>query len=338
MQSYLYWRLGHTPWDALWIAFPLLLIASFPFKRLHRIQRKLIFLSLGVVTYLVLATLLRDAYFLVSGQLLARGWVLLTTVTCVLAGTIHALLGPHVKRVTVEIDKLPADLEGFTIAQISDLHIGPTIGAPYVAKVVGRTNALAPDLIALTGDIGDGPVRVYRQDARELGQLQARHGVVCVSGNHEHYWGVDDWMKVMEENGVRVLKNTVLKVQHGTSVISVAGIPDPVSRISPAWEELEAQASGSDFKVLLSHRPGVARQALLRGFQLQLSGHTHGGQFFPWTLVVKFVHEFDRGLSRLQSLWIYVNVGTGSWGPFLRLGSTSEITLLRLVKNSESSR
>ena len=332
MFIYLYWRLGETPWDALWFALPLLLIASFPFKRIHLLQRKLIYLSLGVVTYLTLSTLLRDAYLLITGDLFSRYWVILSTFFFVILGTVHALLGPHVKRVTLKIKDLHPSLEGITVAQISDLHIGPSIRLPYVRKVVQRTNKLNPDVIAMTGDIGDGPVRIYERDAFGLGELRAKYGVVYVSGNHEHYWGVDDWMSVMNKLGFTVLKNTTESIQIGEATLSLCGVPDPVSGISPALGELSQEVKKSDLKILLSHRPGTARKAEELGFHIQLSGHTHGGQFFPWTVVVRFVHEFNRGLSRVGNLWIYVNVGTGVWGPLLRIGSTSEISLLTLRK------
>lgn len=316
----------------MWIALPLLLIASFPFKRIHRLQRKIIFVCLGLATYLPLMTILRDLAFLVSGTLIAREWVFLGTFVCVCAGTIHAWLGPHVKRVPLAIKELPSELEGLRIVQLSDLHIGPTIRKAYVKKVVHRTNSLSPDVVALTGDIGDGPVRVYRPDALELRELTATRGVFYVSGNHEHYWGVVDWMELMRECGIKVLVNSVEKLNHQGVTLAIAGIPDPVSRIKPDFDSLSQQITGSSFSILLSHRPGIAREAERRGFHLQLSGHTHGGQFFPWTIVVRFVHEFSRGLARLGQMWIYVNVGTGSWGPFLRLGTTTEITLLELVR------
>ena len=311
---------------------PLLLIGSFPFKRIHRLQRQLIFLCLGLATYLPLLTILRDLYFLATDTLIDRVWVFVGTIVCVAAGVLHAVLGPHVKRVSIKIANLPAELEGFTIAQLSDLHVGPTIRAPYVEKVVQRTNALKPHLITMTGDIGDGPVRVYRADAQELKGLRAEHGVIYVSGNHEHYWGVQDWMGLMTEMGFTVLSNSVKVIHHQGNTLAVAGLPDPVSKLTPALEAMASEIKSANVKLLLSHRPNPARAASKLGFDLQLSGHTHGGQFFPWTLVVRFVHEFHKGLDRVGEMWIYVNVGTGSWGPFLRLGSTSEITLLTLTK------
>jgi len=116
----------------------------------------------------------------------------------------------------------------------------------------------------------------------------------------------------------------------------VAGIPDPVSRITPDLIGVQDSEPGekADIKILLSHRPGIAKEASLNGFDIQLSGHTHGGQFFPWTIVVKFVHRMSQGLHKVNGMWLYINPGTGSWGPLLRLGTTPEITLLTLSKSA----
>lgn len=173
-------------------------------------------------------------------------------------------------------------------------------------------------------------MKTYREDIHPLSQLRARLGSFYVTGNHEYYWGGNEWLNVMNNLGMVVLMNRGKIIQHKNARILMGGIPDPVSKILPDLESIIKVGIESDFKILLSHRPGIARSAEPLGFDLQLSGHTHGGQFFPWTLVVKFVHEFHRGLSRLGKMWVYVNMGTGSWGPFLRVGSTTEITLLEL--------
>jgi uncharacterized protein len=325
--AYLYWRLGTGVADGILIALPLILIATFPFKNIHRTQRQLIYLSLGVVTYLTLMTVVRDLIQQFSGLALQPLWVFLSTFFLVLGGTLHAYFGPHVKKVHIPIVGLPKDLQGFKIAQISDLHVGPSIGRKYVEKVLRRTNRLNADVIVFTGDIGDGPTRIYGSELAAFKDLTPRYGSFYVTGNHEHYWGAADWEDVMTELGVKVLHNSSSVVTVGQSIVQVAGLPDSVSR-SP--HDFPALRGSADFKLLLSHRPGVARIAAEEGFHLQLSGHTHGGQFFPWTIVVRFVHEFHKGLERINGMWVYVNAGTGSWGPFLRIGTSTEITLLEL--------
>jgi predicted MPP superfamily phosphohydrolase len=328
--SYLYWRLAGGPLEGLVLSTPFLLLATFPLKKLHRWQRKFIYLSLGVITYLTLMTMLRDLYALISAILVPAYWVYVSTLGFMVGGSLHAYFGPHIKHVRIPVRGLHPDLVGLKIAQISDLHVGPTIRKKYVNKVMEKTNALRPDLITLTGDIADGPVKTYREDIHPLSQLKAPLGSFYVTGNHEYYWGGNEWLNVMNNLGMVVLMNRGKILLHKNARILIGGIPDPVSRILPELENIVDVGRESDFKILLSHRPGIARKAGPLGFDLQLSGHTHGGQFFPWTLVVKFVHEFNRGLSRLGTMWIYVNMGTGSWGPFLRVGSTTEITLLEL--------
>ncbi len=328
--SYLYWRLAGGPLEGVVLSLPFLLVATFPLKLMHRWQRQLIYLSLGVITYLTLMTILRDLYYFFSSYLMPAYWVYILTLVFIVGGSIHAYFGPHVKRVRLPVRGLHPDLVGLKIAQISDLHVGPTIRKKYVNRVMEKTNALLPDIITLTGDIADGPVKTYREDIHPLSQLRARLGSFYVTGNHEYYWGGNEWLNVMNNLGMVVLMNRGKIIQHKNARILMGGIPDPVSKILPDLESIIKVGIESDFKILLSHRPGIARSAEPLGFDLQLSGHTHGGQFFPWTLVVKFVHEFHRGLSRLGKMWVYVNMGTGSWGPFLRVGSTTEITLLEL--------
>jgi uncharacterized protein len=328
--SYLFWRLSEGPLDFIVLALPFLLLASFPLKKIHRWQRQLIYFSLGLITYLTLMTIVRDLTYLLSGHLLAKNWVYVLTFTCMTLGTIHAWFGPHIRHVSIPIQNLHPDLVGLKIAQISDLHVGPTIRKKYVQKVVERTNAQAPDIIALTGDIADGPVKIYREDIQPLSRLKSSYGSFFVTGNHEYYWNGNEWLNVMNNLGLIVLMNRGKVISIKGARVLIGGVPDPVSKLNPEVEIIAETGKESDFKVLLSHRPGIARVAMNHGFHLQLSGHTHGGQFFPWTIVVKFVHEFHRGLSKLGDMWVYVNVGTGSWGPFLRIGSTTEITLLEL--------
>lgn len=202
--------------------------------------------------------------------------------------------------------------------------------------MVSKVNSLEADLIVLTGDIGDGPVKKFRKDISPLGFLKAKHGSFFVTGNHEYYWNANEWLGVMNNLGIINLINRGKVLVHQNKKILVAGVPDPVSRLLP--DLMGMLETESDYKILLSHRPGIAGQASQAGYNLQLSGHTHGGQFFPWTLVVRFVHEMSKGLHRVNDMWLYVSPGTGSWGPLIRLGTTPEITLLTLTqsKNGKS--
>ena len=233
---------------------------------------------------------------------------------------------PRLVRVTVPIAGLPRDLEGFRIVQISDLHVGPTIGRRFVQEVVDRANELDADVLAFTGDVADGMVPELRQDVAPLADLRARYGKFFVSGNHEYYWDAAGWLGELERLGFGVLRNGHRLVRRGDGRLLLAGVTDhgsdPVAALAGAPE--------SDVKVLLAHQPSRAFAARAAGYDLQLSGHTHGGQYFPFILLVRLFQPFVAGLHRLEAMWLYVSRGTGQWGPPLRLGAPSEITLIEL--------
>lgn len=292
---------------------------------------------MGVLSYLLVFAILRDVIFLVSKYQISNFVILALTVVCNVYGLINAISGPKIKKIFVSIENLPQELEEFKIAQISDLHVGATIRKKYVEKVVTKTNALNAHMIALTGDIGDGHVSHYRLDIDPLRNLRSKYGSFYTPGNHEYYWNVNEWLAVMNNLGIINLVNRGKVINHRGNYILIAGIPDPVSRVAPDLLGIQSSETGeiAQLKILLSHRPGIAAEASRLGFDLQLSGHTHGGQFFPWTLAVKLVHKISRGLHRVGPMWVYVNPGTGSWGPLLRLGTTPEITLLTLVSDKK---
>ena len=236
---------------------------------------------------------------------------------------------PRIVHVTVPIRDLPGDLRGFRIAQLSDLHVGPTIRRRFVESVVQRTNQLAPDLVALTGDVADGLVPDLREHVAPLGGLSAPHGTFFVTGNHEYFWDVRGWTLELARLGVNVLQNEHRLVVRGNGRLLVAGVTDLSAASDPAGAL--AGAPESDVRVLLAHQPKSAYAARDAGFDLQLSGHTHGGQYFPFNLLVRLFQPFVAGLHRLERMWLYVSRGTGYWGPPLRLLAPSEITLIELV-------
>ena len=236
---------------------------------------------------------------------------------------------PRVVHVTVPIRDLPGDLQGFRIAQLSDLHVGPTIRRRFVEAVVQRTNRLAPDLVAVTGDVADGLVPELREHVAPLGGLRAPHGTFFVTGNHEYFWDVRGWTRELARLGVDVLLNEHRLLVRGNGRLLLAGVTDLSAASDPA--RALAGAPESDVRVLLAHQPKSAYAARDAGFDLQLSGHTHGGQYFPFNLLVRLFQPFVAGLHRLERMWLYVSRGTGYWGPPLRLGAPSEITLIELV-------
>ena len=255
-----------------------------------------------------------------------------------------------VVRVEVPIAGLPAALHGFTVAQISDIHVGPTIKHGYLQRIVARVNALGVDMVAITGDLVDGRVEDLRQHVAPVSGLTSRHGTFFVTGNHEYYSGAHAWIDELRRLGVHVLMNEHRVLQHdgghmpdgkatrrSAEMLVVAGVADfsahhfdETHRSDPA-AAMAGAPLGAGMRLLLAHQPRSAQAASDAGFHLQLSGHTHGGQFWPWMHFVQYQQPFTAGLSNLKSLWVYTNRGTGYWGPPKRFGVSSEITHLRLV-------
>jgi predicted MPP superfamily phosphohydrolase len=242
--------------------------------------------------------------------------------------------------VDVPIDDLPAALDGFTIAQISDIHVGPTIKRHYVERIVAAVNGLKPDLIAVTGDVVDGTVPNLAEHTRPLAGLSARHGTFLVTGNHEYYSGADKWIAEFRRLGLTVLLNQHVVLNHDGAQAVLAGVTDfsagsfdPAHRSDPA-KAISGAPADAAVRVLLAHQPRSAVAAAEAGFTLQLSGHTHGGQFLPWNFFVRLQQPFVAGLVKFNGLWVYTSRGTGYWGPPKRLGAPSEITLVRLVASA----
>jgi predicted MPP superfamily phosphohydrolase len=302
--------------------------------------------ALGLFSSLGVLMLLRELVLLaglLAGADLA-GWRLPTAAAVALGGPLLAALGlantlrlAAVREVEVPIAGLPAALHGFTIAQITDLHVGPTIRRGHVAGIVERVNALEADLVAITGDLVDGPVRELAPHVAPLAGLRARHGAWFVTGNHEYYAGAAPWIAEVRRLGIRVLMNEHVVLAHEGGSLVLAGVADwsahhfePSHRSDPALA-LAGAPPDAGVRVLLAHQPRTAAAAAAAGFDLQVSGHTHGGQFFPWIWFVRLQQPFIAGLHRVGRLWVYVSRGTGYWGPPKRVGAPAEITRLRLV-------
>ncbi len=238
--------------------------------------------------------------------------------------------------VDVPVAGLHPSLDGFRIAQISDLHVGATVSKAQMQAVAARVNELRADLVAVAGDLVDGSVERLRDGVSPLGTLKGRHGTWFVTGNHEYYSGVEPWLKhVREELGWTALTEQHRLIEHDGARILVAGVTDPTGRrmtkthtCSPA-QACEG-APDADFKLMLAHQPESAGEVADLGFHLQLSGHTHGGQYFPYSALIHLVKTYVAGLYKRGDLHVYVNRGTTYWGPPLRLGSPQEITLLTL--------
>lgn len=250
-----------------------------------------------------------------------------------LGGILHAARGPKVKRVEVPLAKLPRAGDGYTIVQLTDIHIGPTLGHDFLATVVRETNALNADLIAITGDLVDGSVEQLREKVAPLAGLRARDGVFFITGNHEYYSGAPEWCAHIETLGVRVLRNERVDVR---GLFELAGVDDRSAEgMAPGHkQDIPAATAGRDPAkplVLLAHQPKAIVEAAAHGADLVLSGHVHGGQILPFNWLTKLDQPYVQGLYRHgDSTWIYVSPGTGYWGPPMRVGTTSEITRLVL--------
>jgi predicted MPP superfamily phosphohydrolase len=304
--------------------------------------------AVSLFSSLFVFTLLRDLVLLVAIVALSTRHVhILASASALLVVVIAAFITAvgfagarrraRVVNVDVPLANLPLALQGFSIAQISDVHVGSTIKRRYVEAIVEAVNALGADLIAVTGDLVDGSVQELARHIAPLARLRARHGAFLVTGNHEYYSGEPAWTAEFRRLGLQVLLNEHVVVSHGGSPLVVAGVTDysshhfnPEQRSDPAAAMSGAPADAGA-RILLAHQPRSAAAAASAGFDLQLSGHTHGGQFWPWNLFVRFQQPFTAGLHRLNHLWVYISRGTGYWGPPNRFGAPSEITLLRLV-------
>lgn len=254
-----------------------------------------------------------------------------------LLGFSNARRTAAVSRVTVPITNLPVSLQGFQLVQISDIHIGPTIRAGYLRRIVAAVNRLKPDMVAITGDLVDGSVHELGSHVAPLAELISRHGSYFVTGNHEYYSGVHAWIAELRRLGITVLLNDHVVLRHNGGLAIVAGVTDygaahfdPSHRSNP-FAAIDGAPADAGVKILLAHQPRSAPAAADAGFDLQLSGHTHGGQFMPWNFFVKMQQPFVAGLHRLRKLWVYTSRGTGYWGPPKRFGAPSEITLVTLV-------
>ena len=311
-------------------------------------------LCMGLFSSLFVLTVLRDVVLLAFAlaHTLGATWTqqvlpalrVDSAVAVLLLGLLATVLGfwnarrtAQVVRVDVPITNLPAALHGFTVAQITDIHVGPTIKTRYLQAIVRRVNTLDADMVAITGDLVDGSVADLGARVAPLSTLSSRHGSYFVTGNHEYYSGAHAWITELRRLGVQVLMNEHVVLQQGGASLVLAGVADfhadrfDKNHRSDPHAALAGAPLDAGVRVLLAHQPRSAFEAAKAGFDVQLSGHTHGGQFWPWNLFVPMQQPFTAGLRRLQDLWVYTSRGTGYWGPPKRFGAPSEITLLRLI-------
>jgi predicted MPP superfamily phosphohydrolase len=362
MHRYLWARLvgapsWPAPWDTVltWLLVGLAALVPLSFVAMRFLPRALgaplawvAYVWMGLALYLFLSTVLTDVIYVVAAladalprdperrAFLARAFAIGVAAISAAVGSWGAATvarGFEVRRVRVPLGKLPLSASGYMIVQITDVHVGPTIGRDFVETIVRKTNALAPDLVVVTGDLVDGTVEQLGHLVEPLRDLRARDGVFFVTGNHEYYSGADAWIDHLSSLGVRVLRNERVAIR---DAFDLAGVDDASAhRMAPHHGQDVAKAvAGRDASrpvVLLAHQPKALAAARVAQVDLQISGHVHGGQLFPFNWLARLDQPLVAGLHRVDGTWIYVSTGTGYWGPPMRVGPRSELTCIELV-------
>jgi predicted MPP superfamily phosphohydrolase len=302
---------------------------------------------MAYINFLVTFVILRDIYAFFEYLVLpipivklysteATGILMLVPVVLLLMGNVVVRIGPRRLKIPVRYPDLPAELEGFRIMHVTDLHISQSLPASFVKKLVAQIQKIGPDVVVFTGDIMDSFVEKHAEEVDYLKALKAKHGVYLVPGNHEYYWDGPKSIQAFRDAGMNVLINQVANIPVGGVTLQVAGIPDPAAlhfqQEGPDFPRVQSQLKDNSFKVMLSHQPSLVHKIKELGFNLQLSGHTHGGQFFPWNFLIIFFERYSKGLYEMGNMRLYVNQGTGYWGPRLRLGTYCELAEIVLRK------
>jgi predicted MPP superfamily phosphohydrolase len=363
--SYPAMRLTHSLSGRVILAIPFLSVWLVPViywfgrrerqNRADQILHVVSYLSMGWLNFMFVTLALTDLAQLLAAwtdqkwltSLLQQhqgGFVTLAATVAMIMGIGRAAGGPLLHEIVVKLPNLHPSLQGMKIVQISDLHVGPTVRRSYVDRLVTQTNALNPDLIVLTGDLVDGTVSSLQRHIAPLKNLRAKYNSFLCLGNHDYYSGADAWTRHFESLGIRVLRNQFSIIGDKDCPVLLAGVTDPAAKmfdpsqmpnpeaaLHTPYDQKPHDISRVCCRILLAHNPKLAAAGAKAGFDLQLSGHTHGGQFIPWTFVTKLVHApHFAGLSREGSMVVYVNSGTGTWGPPIRMGTTPELTLITL--------
>jgi uncharacterized protein len=251
-------------------------------------------------------------------------------------GWLNVRIGPYIHTVRIPYKNLPEEFDGLKILQISDLHIGPGVTKKKIQSIVEKTNEQNPDIIVLTGDIIDYHADRFAEEIHCLSGLKAKYGVYYIMGNHEYFWNYQNTKKAVEKLPSILLLNQTQKINIGDKVLSITGATDPIAQYfgltPPDYDILDKQAVGADFKIILCHQPNQVEKVRTLSFDLQLSGHTHSGQFIPWSLMIRLFQKYPRGVYNLGKIKLFVCQGTGFWGPPDRFGTYSEISEIFLTK------
>ena len=264
--------------------------------------------------------------FLARGVAAAAG---LTAVSLTGYGVTQAFSAPRIDRVRFPLAKLPARMDGLRIAVVSDIHLGPLLGRSHTQRVVDTVNSVNPDLVAVVGDLVDGTVEELGAAAAPLRDLRARYGSFFVTGNHEYFSGYEPWIEEVDSLGLRVLQNERVEVD-GLDLAGVNDLAGGSYGHGPDFGKALGDRDSSRPVVLLAHQPVQAEQAAGFGVDLQLSGHTHGGQMVPFNLIVALEQPLISGLGTVSGVPVYVTNGAGFWGPPVRVGAPPQVSVVEL--------
>jgi uncharacterized protein len=271
--------------------------------------------------------------FLARGLAVTAGVAALGTAG---TGAVIANAPPAVRRVPITLPRLDPALDGLRIVTFSDAHLSATWRGARLERVVDLVNAQQPDVVAIVGDLVDAPVEELRDDVAPLADLVSGQGVYFVTGNHEYFTDTQGWMRHLPTLGVDLLRNERVPIRRGGATFDLAGIDDRTaagSGVPGHGADLDAALDGRDDAVpvvLLAHQPVMVEQASAAGVDLQLSGHTHGGQLWPFDYAIRLDQPAVEGLSRVGDTQLYVTTGAGYWGPPMRVGARPEVVVIEL--------
>lgn len=334
-------------------ALPVLSLASMPYffwqrKNKEKIKKNealipYIYFIISYFSSLLMLILMRDishfvlTFFDVSifnYDLQEAHFILLTPIAFHFLGFTTFISGPFIKEIKLNHPETHSEFSGLKIVQLSDIHIGPQMKTKDLMKIINKVNRLQPDFIVLTGDIIDAHPELHRETIQLLNLLECKYDTLFIPGNHEYYHEIDLVKKEINHLNLVALFNETKIYEFNNKRISFSGATDPAAKIfnhsGPQLKQLSIEAQHADFRVLLIHQPNAGTKIDFSNFHIQLSGHTHAGQFIPWSLMIKLFQKYAKGLYKDSKHWIYVNQGTGFWGPRNRLGTYCEITLIIL--------